>query len=313
MLVVYPFFHTAGLKSGVLAAFIRGVTLVPHAVFDVRSVVDRVAEERITVLPGPPSIFQSILTHPDFASFPLDTLRLSVTGAAVVPVELIARMKSDLRLDSVITAYGLTETHGTVTICEQSDTIETIATTVGHPLDGLEPPDRRRRRDRPAHRRAGRGAGPGLQRDERVLQRPRGDGGGRRLRRLAAHRRRRIPRRGRLSADRRPQEGHLHRGGVQRLGRGGGVDHPCAATTSPRSPWWPRPTSAWARWERPSSSPAPGPTPTRPRSSPWCREHMANFKAPRYVHLVDALPTTSTGKVQKPELRTRAAELARSS
>jgi acyl-CoA synthetase (AMP-forming)/AMP-acid ligase II len=43
----------------------------------------------------------------------------------------------------------------------------------------------------------------------------------------------------------------------------------------------------------------------------WCREHMANFKAPRYVHLVEALPTTSTGKVQKPELRSRAEELVR--
>lgn len=138
MLVNYPFFHTAGLKSGVLAAFLRGATLVPHAVFDVRSVVDRVAEERITVLPGPPSIFQSILNHADFASFPLDTLRLSVTGAAIVPVELIARMKSDLQLDIVVTAYGLTETHGTATICEQTDSIETIATTVGHPLEGLE-------------------------------------------------------------------------------------------------------------------------------------------------------------------------------
>jgi len=44
-------------------------------VFDVQSVVDRVAEEHITVLPGPPSIFQSILNHADFASFPLDSLR----------------------------------------------------------------------------------------------------------------------------------------------------------------------------------------------------------------------------------------------
>jgi acyl-CoA synthetase (AMP-forming)/AMP-acid ligase II len=137
MLVVYPFFHTAGLKSGVLAGFIRGATLIPHPVFDVESVVQRVAEERISVLPGPPSIFQSLLSHPEFQSFDLDTVRLSVTGAAVVPVELIARMRDQLGLDSVITAYGLTETHGTATICEQSDSIETIATTVGHPLDGL--------------------------------------------------------------------------------------------------------------------------------------------------------------------------------
>jgi acyl-CoA synthetase (AMP-forming)/AMP-acid ligase II len=138
MLVVYPFFHTAGLKSGILAGFIQGATLVPHPVFDVESVVKRVTEERISVLPGPPSIFQSLLSHPDFGSFNLETLRLSVTGAAVVPVELIAQMRDKLGLDSVITAYGLTETHGTATTCEKSDSIETIARTVGHPLDGLQ-------------------------------------------------------------------------------------------------------------------------------------------------------------------------------
>ena len=78
-----------------------------------------------------------------------------MTGAAVVPVELIARMKSDLGLDIVVTAYGLTETHGTATICEQTDSIETIATTVGHPLDGPGAADRRRRRQGAAHRQPG--------------------------------------------------------------------------------------------------------------------------------------------------------------
>ncbi len=137
-LLVYPFFHTAGLKSGVLAAFLRGVTLVPHAVFDVVPVMERVAAERITFLPGPPSVFQSILSHPELDRFDVSSLRLSVTGAATVPVELIERMRRDLGLESVVTAYGLTETHGTVTACLGTDAAETIATTVGRPLDGLE-------------------------------------------------------------------------------------------------------------------------------------------------------------------------------
>ena len=36
----------------------------------------------------------------------------------------------------------------------------------------------------------------------------------------------------------------------------------------------------------------------------WCREEMANYKAPRRIELVDALPHTATGKVQKGRLRT---------
>ena len=94
-LVVYPFFHTAGLKSGLLACVLRGATIVPHAVFDVVPVMERVASERITMLPGPPTVFQSILNHPDFATFDLSSLRLSVTGAAIVPVDVVRRMRDD--------------------------------------------------------------------------------------------------------------------------------------------------------------------------------------------------------------------------
>jgi len=39
----------------------------------------------------------------------------------------------------------------------------------------------------------------------------------------------------------------------------------------------------------------------------WCREHMANYKAPRTVQLVDELPLNASGKVLKYELRARAA------
>ncbi len=310
MLVIYPFFHTAGLKSGVLAAFLRGVTLVPHAVFEVQSVVDRVAEEQITVLPGPPSIFQSILNHPDFDSFPLASLRLSVTGAAVVPVELIARMKSDLRLDTVITAYGLTETHGTVTICEPSDTIETIATTVGHPLDGLA----LRIVDDDGNDQPTGQPGEVLVRGFNVMT-------------------------GYFDAPEATAAaidagGWLHTGDVGHLGEDGYlriVDRKkdifivggfnvsaaevesiilrredvaqVAVVAAPDE----RMGEVGAAFVVPRSGHRPDPA----EVASWCREHMANFKAPRYVHLVEALPTTSTGKVQKPELRSRAEELVR--
>jgi acyl-CoA synthetase (AMP-forming)/AMP-acid ligase II len=97
-----------------------------------------VAEQRITMLPGPPTVFQSILNHPDFDRFDLSSLRLSVTGAAVVPVEVVRRMREDLRFETVVTGYGLTETTGTVSMCRHDDPPEVIATTVGRPLPGVE-------------------------------------------------------------------------------------------------------------------------------------------------------------------------------
>src|SRR5439155_7389291 len=95
-LVVNPFFHTFGYKAGFLACLMRGATIVPHAVFDVPTVLARIAEERISMLPGPPTLFQSILDHPERDRFDLSSLRLAVTGAAVVPVEMIRRMRDEL-------------------------------------------------------------------------------------------------------------------------------------------------------------------------------------------------------------------------
>jgi acyl-CoA synthetase (AMP-forming)/AMP-acid ligase II len=137
-LVVYPFFHTAGLKSGILACVLQGAEIHPHAVFDVETVMEYVARHRITMLPGPPTVFQSILDHPRFAGFDLSSLRLSVTGAAVVPVEVVRRMREQLKFQTVVTGYGLTETTGTVSVCRHDDDLQTIATTVGRPLPGVE-------------------------------------------------------------------------------------------------------------------------------------------------------------------------------
>jgi acyl-CoA synthetase (AMP-forming)/AMP-acid ligase II len=137
-LIVNPFFHTFGYKAGIIACLMQGATIVPEPVFDVDKVLATIAAEHITVLPGPPTLYQSILDHPRRAEYDLSSLRLAVTGAAVVPVELIKRMRSELTFSTVLTAYGLTESTGTVTMCRRGDDPETIAQTSGRAIPGLE-------------------------------------------------------------------------------------------------------------------------------------------------------------------------------
>ena len=43
----------------------------------------------------------------------------------------------------------------------------------------------------------------------------------------------------------------------------------------------------------------------------WCRDQMANYKAPRAIEIVDELPVNATGKLVKDELRTRVANTRR--
>jgi HIP---CoA ligase len=136
-LIAYPFFHTAGLKSGVLACLLTGSTIVPHPVFDAPSVLARVAEERITMLPGPPAIFMTLLSA-KITDHDTSSLRLAVTGAAAVPVELVDRLRKELKFASVVTGYGLTETTGTATMCRHDDDPVIIATTCGRAIPGGE-------------------------------------------------------------------------------------------------------------------------------------------------------------------------------
>ncbi|HEV2310140.1 MAG TPA: AMP-binding protein, partial [Acidimicrobiia bacterium] len=87
-LMVNPYFHMFGLKAGILACVVAGATMLPEPVFDTDRVLRRVVDEQITVLPGPPTLYQSILDHPDRRQYDLSSLRLAVTGAADIPVEL---------------------------------------------------------------------------------------------------------------------------------------------------------------------------------------------------------------------------------
>ncbi|MGN2639896.1 FadD3 family acyl-CoA ligase [Nocardia takedensis] len=134
-LLVNPFFHTFGYKAGLVASLVRGATMLPVPVFDVDAVLDLVERERVTMLPGPPTLYHSLLEAAGERD--LSSLRNAVTGSADIPVELIRRVREELPFESIMTGYGLTEA-GTATASRPGDSFEQIATTVGKPCDGVQ-------------------------------------------------------------------------------------------------------------------------------------------------------------------------------
>jgi acyl-CoA synthetase (AMP-forming)/AMP-acid ligase II len=137
-LCINPFFHNFGYKAGILACLQTGATLIPQLTFDPERAMAAVADHRITVLPGPPTIYQVLLDHPKRGDYDLTSLRFAVTGAAVVPVVLIERIQTELDIDIVLTAYGLTEANGFGTMCRDDDDAVTVATTCGRPIADFE-------------------------------------------------------------------------------------------------------------------------------------------------------------------------------
>jgi acyl-CoA synthetase (AMP-forming)/AMP-acid ligase II len=306
-LLIYPLFHTAGLKSGLLASLLKGATLLPHLVFDPATVMDTVQAERVTMLPGPPAIYQTIL-NTDVSQYDLSSLRLAVTGAAVVPVELVVKLRDELGFDSVVTGYGLTETTGTVAMCRHDDDPEIIAHTSGRPLDGIE------MKIVDADGNEVRTGEPGeiVTRGYQVMigyfDNPE------------------------ATAEAIDADGWLHTGDVGYVDAQNNVtitdrikdmfivggfnaypaeiealmlEHPDLAQVAVVGV----PDDRMGEVGMAFVVPTAGHTVDRDEVLAWAREHMANFKAPRYLEVVDALPLNASGKVLKFELRRRGQEL----
>lgn len=138
MLVINPFFHAFGFNGAITPSIMHGGTILPHPVFDVAEVLQRIEDEQVTAFPGPPAIFQSLLNHPELDRYDTSSLRGAVTGAASIPVETVEAMRDRLGFDIVITAYGMTETHGLASICRAEDPPELVASTSGRAIPGVE-------------------------------------------------------------------------------------------------------------------------------------------------------------------------------
>jgi acyl-CoA synthetase (AMP-forming)/AMP-acid ligase II len=303
-LIVNPFFHMFGYKAGWLASLLQGATIVPVPVFDVPQVLSLVETERITVLPGPPTLYRSILDHPERRSFDLGTLRVAVTGAADIPVALIREMRAELPFRSILVGYGLTEA-GTVTGSRPDDDAETIATTAGRAMDGLEV----------------------IIADAKGQEVERGETGELLVRGYSVmHGYLDDPAATAAAID---DRGFLHtgdlatmdeRGTVRIVGRSkdmlivGGFNvypaevenallaHDAIGQVAVIGVHDPRLGEVAMAYVVPAAGRKVDPA----EIIGWARERLANYKVPRYVVAVEALPTNATGKVVKDVLRARA-------
>jgi HIP---CoA ligase len=138
MLGVAPFFHCFGLKAGVLSAVLAGATLLPVAAFDAHRTAALISREQVTVLPAAPPVFLGLLDEPGIDRASLGSLRVAMVGAARFSAAGFGRIRDELGISEFAPGYGLTEAHAAVTRCRFDDDFETISTTSGLPIEGVE-------------------------------------------------------------------------------------------------------------------------------------------------------------------------------
>lgn len=297
-----PFSHTASYKAGAITTLLSGCTLYAVNKLDPLSVMQLISRERISFMPAPPTVLQGILTHPQRPDFDLSSLRFVSTGAAVVPIELVRRMKLEIGVRRMATGYGLTECCGAATATIDGDPLEVVANTAGRAVPGIEVC---------CIRADGELAAPGepgevLVRGTKImlgyLNNPQ------------------------ATAETIDKHGWLHTGDIGQLNEAGnlkitdrlkdmyivggfncypaeierdlaglpGVMH-CAVIGIP--------DERLGEVGRAYIVRAPGARLTEADVMAWCKANLANYKAPRSIVFVDSLPLNTTGKVQKHELR----------
>ncbi len=131
-----PFYHCFGMVLGNLACTTHGSTIViPGASFEAKAVLETVAEERCTSLYGVPTMFIAELGDEDFTAYDLSSLRTGIMAGSPCPVEVMKRVISDMHMDQVTIAYGMTETSPVSTQTGADDDVEHRVSTVGrvHP------------------------------------------------------------------------------------------------------------------------------------------------------------------------------------
>lgn len=300
-LMVNPYFHMFGLKAGILASVAGGATMLPEPVFDIDRALRRVQEEKVTVFPGAPTIYQTILDHPDRDSYDLSSLRIAVTGAADIPVELIRRIDQELPFTRIISGYGLSEA-GTATGTGPDDDVAAVATTVGRIRPGFE----LRIADQDGNPVPDGETGEVLLRGGSVMSHYLDDP--------------------EATAEAFTAEGFLKTGDLGALdeagrlrivGRvkdmfivGGFNAYPAEIENALRAHPAVRdaavigiPDERLGEVGMAFLVPAAGASATAEEIVAWSRDQMANFKVPRRVEFVDALPLNATGKVEKNRLR----------
>ncbi len=107
--IVNPLFHGFGYKAGLIASLIAGASIYPIPLFDTTALLELVQNEKITVLPGVPTIFTSLLDHPNLADYDTSSLRFAIAGATTAPETLFHDMVHILGFQRVAQAFGLTE------------------------------------------------------------------------------------------------------------------------------------------------------------------------------------------------------------
>lgn len=106
---VLPFFHSYGLTTVLNLGLLNGAKLVLLPRFELETVLKTIDKQKPTLFPGVPTIYVAINNAPNLDKFDIKSIRICISGAAPLPVEVQQQFEKNTG-GRLVEGYGLSET-----------------------------------------------------------------------------------------------------------------------------------------------------------------------------------------------------------
>ena len=132
-----PFFHCFGLVLAIMASITHATTMVPVNYYQPLTVLEVLEKEQCTAVHGVPTMFIAMLEHPEFKRFKLN-LRTGIMAGSPCPIEMMKRAIDEMGMREITITYGQTEASPACTMTTTDETLEHRVNSVGKSMPCVE-------------------------------------------------------------------------------------------------------------------------------------------------------------------------------
>jgi len=138
LLIQVPLFHCFGCVMSTLNCVYHGSTMVILEFFDALKALQTIAAERCTAVNGVPTMFVTMLHHPDFDHYDMSSLRTGIMAGAPCPEESMNQVRTKMHCPEIVIAFGQTESSPVMTMTRRDDPVKLRVASVGRLLPDIE-------------------------------------------------------------------------------------------------------------------------------------------------------------------------------
>jgi len=112
----FPLFHLAGLILGLAAIWVGGDQILIPNPRDTKHIVKDISRHKPTILINVPSLYMMLLDTPGFRILDFPRLKFALSGAAPFPEEAVRELETVIGAGKLLEVYGMTESSPILTM-----------------------------------------------------------------------------------------------------------------------------------------------------------------------------------------------------